>query len=212
MNYLLVLGAGGHGKVVAETALASGQWNKIAFLDDRFPDMRQVCGWPVVGRIDDGKNLLREYTQAVVAMGDAYKRLDFLRALGEAGFELPAVVHPTAWVSPSSQLGAGCVVFAQAAVNADTAIDEGVIINTGATVDHDCRLGEGVHVCPGAHIAGGVVIGARSWIGIGACVIQGLRVGADVTVAAGAAVVTDIVDGLTVGGVPASPLRSNPGA
>lgn len=207
MSRLLIIGAGGHGKVVAEAALEGGQWSEIVFLDDRYPDLRQLRGWPVIGKTEEAKKLPGEYGEAVVAIGDAKKRIHFLSKLDEIGFDLPSVVHPAAWVSSSARLGDGCVVFAQAAINADVRIGRGGIINTGATVDHDCRLGEGVHVCPGVHIAGNVEIESYVWIGIGANLIHGLYIASNVTIAAGAAVVTDVEEGATVGGVPAAPLR-----
>jgi len=209
MTSLLIIGAGGHGKVVAETAEAMGAWEKIAFLDDRFEALNGSLRWPVSGSFGDAETLQPEYADAVVAVGGASTRLTLLEQLSHEKFYLPSLIHPTAWVSPSARLGEGCVVFAQAAVNADAHIGRGVIINTGATVDHDCMIGDGVHICPGAHLAGEVHIGHASWIGIGASVIQQIRIGAGVTVGAGAVVVDDVRDGVIVAGVPAGILEGS---
>ncbi len=205
---LLIIGAGGHGKVVAETAVASC-WDHIAFLDDRAAELSGALAWPVLGTVAEARGKRDSYDYATVAVGNAAVRLRLLNELTALGYRLPAIVHPAACVSPSVQLGDGSVVFAMAAINADTRIGRGAIINTGATVDHDCELEDGVHVCPGAHLAGEVKVGQGSWIGIGSSIIQQLRIGAGVTVGAGAAVIHDIDDNLKVAGVPAKVINTH---
>ena len=208
MSDLLILGAGGHAKVVAETALASGAASRVAFLDDRA--LPPVLGWPVLGPLDQALEPLihEQFPAALVAIGHPATRLRWLVQLQAAGYRLPLLIHPSAWISPSAQIGPASVVFAQAAVQAQAVIGTGAILNTGCSVDHDARLGDGVHICPGARLAGEVQVGARSWIGIGASVIQQIRIGADVTVGAGAAVVHNLPDGVTAVGVPACVLSS----
>ena len=208
MSLLLILGAGGHAKVVAETAIASGQFSGVAFLDDRCSGHDQipsVLGFPVLGplalAIEPAK--CEQFVSAAVAFGNATVRLNWIEKLDAAGYTLPVLIHPTAWVSPSVQIASGSVVFAQAAVQSLATIGSGAILNTGCSVDHDVQLADGVHICPGAHLAGEVQVGGRTWIGIGASVIQQVRIGADVTVGAGAAVVRDLPDGVTAVGVPA---------
>lgn len=208
MSALLLLGAGGHARVVAETALSSGRFSRIAFLDDRRAgtvQLAQQLGWPVIGPLSASLDpqITNQFHSALVAIGNATVRLQWLQILSASGYELPVLIHPTAWVSPSAQLGIGSVVFAQAAIQAQAVIGSGAILNTGCSVDHDAQLGDGVHICPGARLAGEVQVGDRSWIGIGASVIQQIRIGADVTVGAGAAVVRDLPDGVTAVGVPA---------
>jgi sugar O-acyltransferase (sialic acid O-acetyltransferase NeuD family) len=208
MSRLLILGAGGHAKVVAETAIASGQYADVAFLDDRCsgPDLLlSVLGYPVLGPLALALETAHreQFASAAVAFGNAKARLNWIEQLDAAGYALPVLIHPTAWVSPSAQLGSGSVVFAQAAVQALVSIGVGSILNTGCSVDHDAQLADGVHICPGAHLAGEVQVGARTWIGIGASVIQQVRIGADVTVGAGAAVIRDLPDGVSAVGVPA---------
>jgi len=194
MSDLLILGAGGHAKVVAETALASGYASRVTFLDDR-------THTPLVQALEP--HIREQFPAAVVAIGHTATRLHWLEQLSALGYALPVLIHPTAWVSPSASLGPGSLVFAQAALQAQASIGMGVILNTGCSVDHDVCLADGVHVCPGARLAGEVTVGARSWIGIGACVIQQVRIGADVTIGAGAAVVHDLPDGITAVGIPA---------
>lgn len=203
MKGLLVVGGGGHGKVVADTARATGRWDRVAFVDDRFPALDAVMGLAVLGRVDDAPSLLGAFPEAVVAIGHCRTRLRVMDRLVAQGFSLPVIVHPAAWVSPAATLGEGTVVFAQAAINACARLGRGCIANTGSSIDHDCALGDGVHVCPGARLAGEVTVGDASWLGIGCSVIQRVRIGADVTLGAGAAVVREIPDGVTAVGVPA---------
>lgn len=205
MAGLLVVGAGGHGKVVADTALATQRWGRVAFLDDRAPALTEVMELPVLGRVDEAPAFLDEFSAAVVAIGHCRTRLRVMDRLAAQGFYLPVIVHPSAWVSPRAALGEGTVVFALVAINACARLGRGCIANTGCSIDHDARLGDGVHVCPGARLAGEVTVGDASWIGIGSAVIQRVTVGADVTVGAGAAVVRDLPDGVTAVGVPARP-------
>ena len=208
---LLIIGAGGHGKVVADAAREQGQWTKLAFLDDDPQLTAPIVGLPLLGGTQAAAGLRIEYPDAVVAIGNADGRLGLMEELGRQGFGLPVVRHPSASISASAILHAGCVVFAQSAISADAALGKGCIVNTGATIDHDCILADGVHVSPGAHLAGGVTIGRGAWIGIGACVRENITIGGAVTVGAGAAVVNDIDRNLTVAGVPAMPISRSRG-
>lgn len=203
MSRLLILGAGGHGKVVAEAAFVSGPWKEIAFLDGRFPELLRALDWPVIGNDAEANRFMPGYPEIFVAIGDNRLRIRFIESFQNAGFKLPAVVHPMSWVSPSARIGAGSVLVATSVLNAEAVIGQGCIVNTGATVDHNCSIGDGVHVSPGAHIGGDAVIGPRTWIGIGAAIRHGVKIGADVIVGAGAAVVEDLPDGVTAVGVPA---------
>jgi sugar O-acyltransferase (sialic acid O-acetyltransferase NeuD family) len=208
MTGLLILGAGGHAKVVAETALACGVASRLAFLDDRCSGSDQlppILGWPMLGPLVEAlePETRAQFPAAMVAIGHSATRLLWLERLQAAGYALPVLIHPTAWVSPSAQLGPGSVVFSQVAVQAQATMGTGTILNTSCSVDHDAQLADGVHICPGARLAGAVQVGERSWIGIGAAVIQQVRIGADVTIGAGAAVVRDLPDGVTAVGVPA---------
>lgn len=200
---LLIVGAGGHGKVVADAALQQAGWKKVAFLDDAYPETDRAIGLAVLGKTDLAERLLSDFPDAVVAIGNAEIRLDLLERLEHLGFRLPVIQHPEATVSPYARVQAGSVIFAQGVINPDAKLGQGCIVNTAATIDHDCRLAAGVHVAPGAHVGGGVRIGRKSWIGIGACVREYIAIGEHVTVAAGAAVVSDVPDHQIVAGVPA---------
>ncbi len=208
MKRLAILGASGHGKVVADTAGLAG-WDTVVFYDERWPDVTSVGPWPIAGRMADLVEASTSFEGVVVAIGDNAVRLRLIRQLAAHGLALPAVIHPAASVSAHAAVGSGTVVFAGAVVNAFATIGAGCIINTAATVDHDCVLADGVHVSPGAHLGGGVHLGESAWIGIGASVKQGVAIGATAVVGAGAAVIADIPDGAVVGGVPARVLRQS---
>ena len=164
-----------------------------------------MLGWPVLGPLAYAlePSLRNQFSTAVVAIGHAATRLHWQQQLFAAGYELPVLIHPSACVTPSAQIGPGSVLFAQVVVQAQARIGAGAILNTSCSIDHDVQLADGVHICPGVHIAGEVQVGERSWIGIGASVIQQVRIGNDVTIGAGAAVVGDLPDGVTAVGVPA---------
>ena len=203
MKRLLIIGAGGHGKVVADCAAATGRWTEIRFLDDRYPETKQVSDWAVIGRTDAWKEHSADEWDLLVALGDNRLRGELLDRLLEAGREAPVLVHPTAVISPRAELASGTVVFSRVVVNPDAVVGRGSILNTGCIVEHDCRLGEFVHISPGACLAGGASVEDRAWIGIGAVLKQEIRVGQDAVVGAGAAVVVDVPSGRTVVGVPA---------
>jgi len=205
MKRLAILGASGHGKVLADIALLQG-WGAVVFFDDAWPDKQAVSRWPIAG---DGAALLQQagdVNSAAIGIGHCATRLDKYRSLLAANFFLPVLQHPSAVVSTYAQVGAATVLMAGSVVNVDAHIGAACIINTGATVDHDCTLDDGVHVAPGVHVSGGVRIGTGAWVGVGACVRQGIRIGAGAMVGAGAVVVRDVAAGTTVVGNPARPL------
>jgi sugar O-acyltransferase (sialic acid O-acetyltransferase NeuD family) len=203
---MAILGASGHGKVVADAAVAAG-WRDVTFFDDRWPELRTIGPWSVLGTTDALRHGHRDFDGVVIAIGDNRTRLRKQRELSADGLSFVCVTHPSAVVSPHARIGAGSVVLAGAVVGAFAVIGIAAIVNTGATVDHDGRLGDGVHVSPGAHLGGDVLVGEGAWIGIGAAIRHGISVGAGSVVGAGAAVVKNVAANLTVGGVPARTLN-----
>ena len=203
MTNLLIIGAGGHGKVVADCAIEQGDWERIAFLDDLYPGLTEVLGCPVLGKLSDAEQFVNEYPDAVIAVGNNQRRIELLATVRGLGFGLSVICHPSAVISRTAVIGPGSVLFANSVVNTDARLGDGCIVNTGATIDHDCVLADGVHISPGAHLGGAVLVGRASWVGIGACVRELTVIGGRVLVGAGAAVVGDVPDGVTVTGVPA---------
>lgn len=203
MRGLIVIGAGGHGRVVADAAHVAG-WSRVGLLDDR--EQADASPFEIIGTVGKLDTIAEQWDAAIAAVGDNATRLAFLRRAIAAGLATPALVHPAAAVSAHAELGNGVFVAAGAVVNIGASIGEATIINTSATIDHDCRLGPAVHVSPGANLGGNVTVGPRSWIGIGASVRNGVTIGSDVIVGAGSVVIRDIADGETVVGVPARSL------
>lgn len=195
MTKLTILGAGGHGRVVADLAEALG-YQDIQFHDARYPDITQNAIWPVTGIPE----MLPPDGDIALGIGSNPARM----ALLETMFRPPvSLIHPSATVSPHAQIGIGSIVCAGAVVGPFAVLGRACIVNTGASVDHDCTLGDGVHISPGARLGGGVQIGTHTWVGIGAAVREYLTLGTDVMVGAGAAVTAHVPDGKRVGGVPA---------
>jgi len=203
---MLIIGAGGHGRMVADAARMSGQWRRIAFVDDRYPELGSASAWPVIGTVAELGGLVSDWGKAVIAVGDNVTRIEMLERARSCNFDIVSVIHPSAQIAEDVTVGEGTVIFANAVVNMGSILEDVCIVNTAATVDHDNEIGVGVHLSPGVHLAGDVKIGDRSWIGIGAVVVQGCSVGHDVIVGAGAVVTKDIDNGLTVAGVPAREL------
>lgn len=195
---LTLIGAGGHGKVVADVAESCG-FRDIAFVDQAWPQRKHNGRWPIVG---DGSNPLTGKTFSSIGDNQARENSLMMRHIEDS----PILIHPSCTISPSAKLGQGTLCVAGTIINADSLIGQGVILNTTSSVDHDCVIGNFVHISPGARLAGGVTVGERSWIGIGAVIREGITIGKDVVVAAGAAVVQDVADGMRIGGVPARPL------
>ena len=203
MSTLLIVGAGGHGKVVADTAELTGHWDNIVFADALYPQLTHAGHWPVVINSKELSGNIAEYSDFVIAIGDNHTRHKEQNALSAAGLNPINIVHPKAIISRYSRLGKGCVIFAGVVINADARIGDACIINTAATVDHDCLLGDSVHISPGANLAGQVKVGNFSWVGIGASVKQLVNIGQNVILGAGAVAVNDLADDTTAIGVPA---------
>lgn len=205
---LLIIGAGGHGKVVAETAIASKIFKNIYFLDDNYNKIEDRKIREKLNIIGPIKNISDEYFKnkfrhAFVAIGESNLRLSLIKELKDNNYIVPSLMHPSALISPSAKIGDGSILLPNSVVCGETLIGEGVIINTSCSVDHQCNIHSGAHICPGVNIAGEVIIGKKSWIGIGACIKQCIKIGENVTVGAGAAVVNDLPDSVVAVGVPA---------
>lgn len=201
---LAILGASGHGKVLADIAELTG-WEKIVFFDDAWPEKKNNGAWQVIGDTQKLLDNLKGYEGVIVAIGNNKIRQKKLQELTSAGAEIITLIHPSATVSKYTLIGLGSVVVAGAVINPDCNIGSGVIINTCSSVGHDCTLGDAVHICPGARLAGGSEVNERAWIGVGSSVRQLIRIGSDAIVGAGAAVVQDVLPNITVVGVPAKP-------
>ncbi|WKZ33169.1 MAG: acetyltransferase [Thermodesulfobacteriota bacterium] len=205
---LVLIGGGGHARVLMELISLSDSLEVEAVLDPNLAPGTFVSGIKVAG----GDGLLpglfsRGVRYACVAVGsvkDNTRRASIYKKLKEAGFSLPRLMHPKAFISGSADINEGAQVMAAAVVQAGSSIGANTIVNSGAIVEHDCRIGNHVHLSPGSVISGGSVIEEGAFVGAGATVIQGVRVGERAIIAAGAVAVGDVAPGVLVKGVPAA--------
>lgn len=202
MKNLAILGAGGHGKVLADIAVLLG-WSKVFFFDDSWPSRENNGCWPIVGNTADLLSRLSDFDGVVVGVGDNCVRLKKQEFLISHGAPIVNLIHPAAHMSPFASVGIGSVVMAKAVINVDSKIGDACIINTGAIIDHDCELKDGVHISPNATLAGGVKVGLGAWVGIGASVRQLVAVGDGAIIGAGAVVLKDVPALVTLVGNPA---------
>ncbi|MGN1401817.1 MAG: acetyltransferase [Bacillus sp. (in: firmicutes)] len=194
---LLIIGAGGHGKVVADVAANINKWKEISFLDDS--SLEQVNDFKIIGSTSNFSKYLDDY-ELFVALGDNIIRFEFYQELEVLGASIPTLIHPQSIISNKVKIGRGTVVMAGAIVNVSTVIGKGCIINTGATIDHDNYIEDFVHISPGVHLAGAVTIGAKSWVGIGSTVKNNISIAKESTVGAGSVVIKDLTEpGIYVG-------------
>jgi sugar O-acyltransferase (sialic acid O-acetyltransferase NeuD family) len=200
--HLAILGASGHGKVIADAAERAG-WKSVTFFDDTWPEHTENGPWAVKGNTRSLLGRLSDFDGVVVGIGDNRVRAEKHNELAIAGANFVSIVHPAAIISPHASVGSGSVVFANAVVNACAALGMGVIINTGAVVEHDCVIGDFAHISPNAALAGGVTLGQRVWVGGCASVRQLTSVGQASTVGMGAVVIKNVEPGVTVVGNPA---------
>jgi len=197
---LTIIGASGHGRVVAEIAMLIG-YEDIEFLDDN-KSLTSCGGFPVVGPAEKAKAVKND---VFVAIGNADIRKRLMDGLKEK--TIPALIHPSAVVSRSVKVERGAVIMAGAVINPGTVLGEGCIINTSSSVDHDCRVGNFAHISVGAHLSGTVTVGDSTWVGVGAVVSNNINICGDCTIGAGAVVVQNITLPGTYVGVPAHLLR-----
>ncbi|MGA3065628.1 MAG: acetyltransferase [Tepidisphaeraceae bacterium] len=206
---VIIIGAGGHGRVVLDILRAAGGPKPIGFIDaDPQLAGKTIGGLCVLGQANLLPKLRTQKVKAaIVAVGDNRARRSYAKKLLEQGFELINAIHPSSVVSPTARLGKNVVVAAGAVIGTDCLIADDVIINTSAVIDHECEIGQAVHICPAAALAGRVRVGEEAFIGLGCRVIQCLTIGSQAVVGAGAVVIADVPEGATVVGVPARVIK-----
>lgn len=202
---LLILGAGGHGRAVADLAEACG-WTVAGFTD------RPDAGARVLGSDDDLPALARSgrIDAGLVGVGNTAlrRRAEIFHRLRESGLAIPTLVHSRATLSGASRVGAGSVVFPAAVLGAGVTVGDNVVLYSGVVAEHDCRIADHAYVSSGAILSGAVSVEVGAFIGAGAVILPGLTIGKHAVVAAGAVVVADVPEGETVAGVPARPRAS----
>jgi sugar O-acyltransferase (sialic acid O-acetyltransferase NeuD family) len=207
---VLILGAGGHGRVVLDILLHAGRHEVIGFLDSN-ADIhgRRVDGVPVLGAVDalEGLRDKLDIGGVIIAVGDNGTRRGLARRVDQIGLDLINAIHPSATLAYNATIGRNVVIAAGVVVCANCQIGDSVILNTGCIIDHQTMIGEGSHICPGVRIAGRVKVEPGVFVGIGATVIPKTTLGCESIIGAGAVVIDDVVSMATVVGVPARPIK-----
>jgi len=199
MKKLLIIGAGGHGHVIADIAINMKKYSYIAFLDDRDTIKTNI---DIIGKVTEAYKYIENY-ELFVAIGDNHMRENIQCQLKAMGADIPVLIHPSAIIANNVSIGMGTVIMAGVVINWGSIIGKSCIINTSASIDHDNVLEDYVHISPGVHLAGTVTIGKSAWVGIGAIISNNLNICSGCTIGAGAVVVNDIVEPGTYMGVPA---------
>ncbi len=198
MKKLVIIGASGHGKVIADIAERNA-YKEIVFLDDD-ECINECAGFPVVGKSCEAAKLDGD---KIVAIGNAEIRARIQEKLEN----VVTLIHPEAVISRRVKIGEGSVVMAGAVINSDVIIGKGCIVNTGASIDHDCVVQDFVHVSVGAHLCGTVSVGKKTWIGAGATVSNNVDICGECMIGAGAVVIKDIEEPGTYVGIPAEEIK-----
>ena len=144
MKKLLILGAGGYGRTIADLAAQLSCYETVAFLDDG------QTGSNILGKCADWERFAPEFDEVYPAFGNNVFRMEWLKKLLSADIAVPTLIHPRAYVSPAAKLGAGTMVLPMAVVNTGVRVGEGCIVNIGALIDHDSVIEDGIHLAPGA--------------------------------------------------------------
>ena len=185
MNRLIIIGASGHGKVVADIA-ALDDYKDIVFLDDN-ESVKECAGWPVIGNSTEAPD-----GEIIVAVGNTETRKRLMELY--SGRIQPVLIHPKAVVAENVEIGDGSVVMAGAVINPGVRIGKGVIVNTSSSVDHDCIVRDYCHISVGAHLCGTVTVGEGTWVGAGATVSNNINICGGCMIGAGAVVIKDITE------------------
>lgn len=204
---LLIIGASGHGKVVADVAFNMKRWNEILFLDDN-QELTSVSDYKIIGQSNDVNKYINDF-DLFVAIGNNKIRQSIFINLESLGASIPILIHPETVIGKNVSLGRGTVVMPGVIINTCTNIGRGCIVNTASTIDHDNEIGDFVHISPGVHLAGTVSIGKASWIGVGSSISNNVNIVANCTIGAGGVVTKDLNEQGTYVGVPVRKLKSN---
>lgn len=197
---LIIAGAGGHGKVLADIAEKMGIYTYIAFLDDN-ENIKSVMGYPVIGTMDFS-DFKKETDEIIVAVGNCYLRKKLQTRYESIGIKIATLIHPAAIIGTNVIIDSGTVIMPGVVINCDTSIGKGNIINTCASVDHECIIEEFVHISVGTHLCGNVRVGKECWIGAGSVISNNISVCSECMIGAGAVVVKNIEKSGTYVGVP----------
>lgn len=203
---IIIIGAGGHSRVVYDILRYDHNLDVISFVDNTIRGSEEaIMGVPVTGGHDVIPKLVEENNIGgfIVAVGDNEIRCEHYNKLLEMGLEPVSAIHPEAYISKTATIGPGTVVAPGVSVSTNVEVGENSILNTGSLVDHETSIGSHTHIAPGSTVAGRVKIDEMSFIGMGSTIRDSVKVGSNVTVGAGSVVLEEVPPNVTVAGAPA---------
>ena len=211
---IVIWGASGFARKVADIVCSGGGYEVVGFLDDVSPERKgaKFCGRTVLGGKEELPALLSDGVgELAFGFGACHARVESSRYAVELGFNLPSITHASAIVADDAQMGAGTLVGAGAVLEANTRVGNYAFINTGSTIAHDVVIGDGTHICPGVTVCGCTAIGAICWVGAGSTVIDQIKIGSGTFVGAGSLIIRDLPDNVVAWGSPARVVRESDG-
>lgn len=208
---IVIVGAGGQGRVVLEIIRNYSHFEIVGFLDsNKSLHGKKIDGFPVLGDINMLFGNTMNVDGAIIAIGDNAIRCRFAEMVSSLGIKLINAIHPSATIAQNAIIGNNVVIAQGAIICTHVKIGNSVICNTGSIIDHESEIHEGAHICPGVKLAGHVTVHREAFVGIGATVIQNTTIGESATVGAGAVVLRNINPQDTVVGVPAKRVLDKP--
>lgn len=209
VNNIIVIGAGGHCRVILSILRYYKRFNVIGIADRNLSNKGQEISGSII------KYSWRDFTRiyeggtknAVIAVGDNTERKALFLKLSNIGFRIPTIIHPTAIIEKDAVVGDGSVICMGAKIGTKVSIGRNCVVYTGAILDHEVQLRDHSYISPGSNIAGRVVIGEGSFIGLGSTIKERITIGNNVVVGAGSVIIRDIPDNSTVAGVPAKNIK-----
>jgi len=204
---IILVGGGGHCKVVVSIILENGNYEIIGISDLKNKLGKEILGIKI-NYTDDQlrkiyENGIKNAFVTIGSVGNPALRIKLFKELKEIGFNLPVIISKYAIISKDVSIGEGTVIMPGVIINPGVKIGRNCIINTGSIIEHDCMIGDHVHIAPGVALSGGITVENETHIGTGATVIQGVKIGEKSIIGAGAVVVKDIPSGVTARGIPA---------
>ncbi|MDD2852003.1 MAG: acetyltransferase [Desulfuromonadaceae bacterium] len=201
---VVIWGASGHARVVADVVRLEGCFELRGFIDDVDQKPREFLGLPVFGGCEAlGRLKADGVSHIILGFGNCEARLKLSEVVLKEGFSLASAIHPHAVIAADASIGDGTVIAAGSIINPGSRVGANVIINTRASVDHDCEIADGAHICPGVTLGGYVMVGKAAWVGIGSIVSDHVNIGSRALIGAGSVVVSDIPECVVAYGVPA---------
>ena len=204
---LIIIGSGGHARVVIDTAEQSG-FNILGIIDINYKNNdEKIIGYNVIGNFTALSKFVPNKTSVIIALGDSKLRSKFFYICLEHGYNLPSIIHPTSIISKHVNIGKSVFINAGVIINSEVYIGDDCIINTGAIIDHECNIGKHCHIGPGVKVAGRVRIGEHTFVGIGSTIIDKITIGNNVMIGAGSVIIRDIESDSTVVGIPGKRIK-----